>query len=302
MIAVLGYNFCSDGNCIDPVPTYVPEINCIKISNGIFDHLDISSNVTSDASFEIPDGWDFDTIFDCNFNGNINGGNVDDFITNIVKVKIKRRKSGEFGWTTIRVFDISDPNSLSFVFNDNLAMSDEDYEYAYVPTAPGDVEGNYIIDTVQTKYKGVYICDANTIYKFIANVQYDNTDNVQQVGTYTVLGRRYPVVISNGLVNYQTGSMSGTVLPDNYEKTHTFSPTDITKQRNALVAFLTNKKPKMIKDYQGNMWLVYITGNPATQYANDGSGLVDVSLQWTEIGDKDNKGDLYRSGLIPTGD
>ena len=65
--------------------------------------------------------------------------------------------------------------------------------------------------------------------------------------------------------------------------------------------FLTNKKPKLIKDWNGNAWLCYITGNPSVTYDNNyGMGVTTVDTAWTEIGDPTNKSDLYAAGMIPT--
>ena len=46
MIAVLGYNFCSDRNAIDPMPTNVSHITKTRIENGIYDHFNVTSNTS----------------------------------------------------------------------------------------------------------------------------------------------------------------------------------------------------------------------------------------------------------------
>ena len=75
----------------------------------------------------------------------------------------------------------------------------------------------------------------------------------------------------------------------------------ITKEKEAILKFLMNKKPKIIKDTNGNNWLVYFTGNPSMSYNNNyGQGMVKVNAEWTEVGDPNDKTDLYENGLIPT--
>ena len=186
---------------------------------------------------------------------------------------------------------------MSFVFNDYLTATNTEYEYAYVPVF-GSVEGQYAISTVMSQFDGVFICDANTIFKFNMGVEYGSTDIVQQVGTFTVLGRKYPIVMSNGLANYQTGQLSGLVLPEDYEDTRTIDRIAITQRRNKLMEFLTNKKPKIIKDRNQNQWLVIIQ-SPSTSYLNNyGQGVVSASMQWIEIGDAESNKDLAKAGLI----
>ena len=252
--------------------------------------IEITSNIP-------PTQWDFGTILDCNFNGNISGGTIKDFSSGITQVRVKKRKVGEFDWQIIKTYDISSSEDLSFVFNDYLTATNTEYEYAYVPVF-GSVEGQYAISTVMSQFDGVFICDANTIFKFNMGVEYGSTDIVQQVGTFTVLGRKYPIVMSNGLANYQTGQLSGLVLPEDYEDTRTIDRIAITQRRNKLMEFLTNKKPKIIKDRNQNQWLVIIQ-SPSTSYLNNyGQGIVSASMQWIEIGDAESNKDLAKAGLI----
>ena len=63
-------------------------------------------------------------------------------------------------------------------------------------------------------------------------------------------------------------------------------------------AFIKNGKPKIIKDWNGNIWLVKIVGDISTSYNNSyGMGVMDTSFSWVEQGQYDNQEDLYRNGL-----
>ena len=64
---------------------------------------------------------------------------------------------------------------------------------------------------------------------------------------------------------------------------------------------MTNKRPKIIKDFNGNAWLIYIIDNVSIDYKNNwGMGIADIAATWIETGDVNNKSDLYKNGLIPT--
>ncbi|MEG0900160.1 MAG: hypothetical protein RSF40_10690, partial [Oscillospiraceae bacterium] len=77
MFQFCGYNFFKDGDCLNFAPTSVENITKTKLENGIFDDFYVTSDVTSPYSTTIPTMWDFMTIMQANFNGNINAGNVD---------------------------------------------------------------------------------------------------------------------------------------------------------------------------------------------------------------------------------
>ena len=300
MIGFLGYNFLKDGNALDPTPTNINNITYARVQNGIFDHFNVTRDISFDYTSIIPADWDFNTVMDAGFNGDINAGNVDNLAANVTSVRIKRRIKGTFEWITLREIPISSPNDLSFIITDNLNAYNVEYEYAWVPMT-NDVEGNYIIESILSQFQGVFICDVNNIFKLQAGVEYNNNDANQQVGVFQPYNRKYPVIVSNSLINYQTGTISSWVLPEDFEDSKSLDRLEITKEKEAILKFLMNKKPKIIKDTNGNNWLVYFTGNPSMSYNNNyGQGMVKVNAEWTEVGDPNDKTDLYENGLIPT--
>ena len=300
MIGLVGYNFCADGNALDPTPTNINDITFTKVQNGIFDHFNVSRDTSFDYSSIIPTDWDTDTLMNADFAGNASAGNVAQVASGVTSVRVKRRIKGTFDWITIREIPVTKPEDLSFVITDNLNAYNVEYEYAYVPMME-DVEGSYIIESILSKFEGVFICDIDTVFKFYAGVEYDTNDAIQQVGVFQPFNRKYPIIVSNSVMQYQTGSIGGWVLPEDYEDTHVFDRSKIVKEKEVLLNFLMNKKPKIIKDMNGNNWLVYFTGNPSVTYDNNyGQGMLKVSAKWTEVGDPNDKTDLYENGLIPT--
>lgn len=300
MIGFIGYNFCSDGNSADPTPTNINNITNTRLQNGIFDHFNVTRNIVFDYSSIVPTDWDINTIMNADFEGNASAGNVDQMTAGITSVRIKRRVKGTFDWITIKQIPVSKPEDLTFIITDNLNAYNTEYEYAFVPVME-DIEGNYIIESILSKFEGVFVCDVDTVFKFHAGIEYNNNTSNQQVGVFQPYNRKYPVVVSNSIMNYRTGSIGGWVLPNDFDDNRNPSRIAITKEKESLLKFLLNKKPKIIKDMNGNSWLVYFTGNPTLSYDNNyGQGMVKVSAEWTEVGDSNDKTDLYENGLIPT--
>lgn len=300
MIGLIGYNFCADGNALDPTPTDANNITYTRVQNGIFDHFNVSRDTSFDYSSIIPTDWDTNTLMNADFAGNVSAGNVGQLAAGVTSVRVKRRIKGTFDWITIREIPVTKPEDLSFVITDNLNAYNVEYEYAYVPMME-DIEGSYIIESILSKFEGVFICDIDTVFKFYAGVEYDTNDAIQQVGVFQPYNRKYPIIVSNSIMQYQTGGVGGWVLPEDYEDTHVFDRSKIVKEKEALLNFLMNKKPKILKDMNGNNWLVYFADNPSVVYDNNyGQGMLKVSAKWTEVGDPNDKNDLYENGLIPT--
>jgi hypothetical protein len=72
--------------------------------------------------------------------------------------------------------------------------------------------------------------------------------------------------------------------------------------REAIEKFLTNKSPKIIKDWNGNICLVVFTSDISLTFTNEwGMGISNFNATWTEIGDAESQHDLQDSGLINIG-
>lgn len=297
MIGFCGYSFCGGKDCLNPFPTNVDNIKEVTIQNAIFENIDITRDVQSNYSKDIPE-WDLDTIIDCNFENGTGAGNVEFTLSQLTSIRIKRRKKGDFNWITVQEIPVKNRTDLNSIRRDYFVPSYEEFEYALVPILNG-VEGKYIIGSIETEFNGVFISDLNKTYKLNAQVSYSGRTSMQSVGQITPLGRRYPVIIKNGKANYEMGSVSGMLLGKNYETTHEINRKEIVEEINEFVDFLKNGKPKIIRDWNSNIFMVMVTSNPSVTYNNNyGMGIASVSFEWTEQGKYDNEDDLYDNGFI----
>lgn len=292
----LGYNYLKDRYSWQPVPTNLTNIEDIKIEKGIYDHF----NITKDTEFSYittyPGGWDLQTQMDADFDGNINAGNIDYVVSQISDIRVKRRKKGEFDWYTLYDIPVTDPTDIDFVRYDYLAQNDTEYEYAIVPVI-GNIEGEYSMNSIESQFYGVFITDGKTSYKFKENVSYSNNERVRLTATYEPYGSKYPIVVSNGALSYSKGTVSGDilVLTDNEQ----LDRKKTVEKLKAIESFLTTSSAKILKDFNGNIWLVTLSDNlPITYYSEVGMGFAQVSFNWSEIGDSDSGKDLFNSGMI----
>lgn len=230
-------------------------------------------------------------------------------ITNLL---VKRQDVDDVsgGWLTLYSQPISQASDMDFTFIDFLNQYGKTYKYALVPlltqTQSGvevEVEGGYTVSNeVQSVFDGVFIADSTGSQKCKANVGYGNVNMNQVTGVITPIGAKYPITIMNSQNQYHNGSISGTIVPDDYYFNGNLSRIDMVNKRNELEQFLTNKRVKVIKDWNGNIWLVVIAGNVSCTFNNSyGMGIVDFSANWTEVGDPTDQQDLQATGLINIG-
>lgn len=125
----LGQSFLGERHSLDPTPVCIPNLNSIKLSDGIFDELFVSSNADYDlSSLE----WGFSTILWAQFKGNLAGGNIEESLKDISAVLIKRRKKGSYKWITLFEIPVDDVDSLKFERFDRYVANNNEYEYALV--------------------------------------------------------------------------------------------------------------------------------------------------------------------------
>ena len=233
----------------------------------------------------------------------------DESITNIL---VKRQDVADVSgdWLTLYSQPITQASDMNFTFIDFTNQYGKTYKYALVPlltqTQSGvevEVEGGYTVsDEVQSIFDGVFIADSTGSQKCKANVGYGNVDMNQVVGSITPIGAKYPIVITNSQNQYHNGSISGTIVPDDYYFNGNLSRVDMVNKRSELEQFLTNKRAKIIKDWNGNIWLVMIMDNVSCTFNNNyGMGIVNFSTSWVEVGDPTNQQDLQATGLINVG-
>lgn len=303
MFMICGYDFCKDENTLNPTPLSSSNYNFTMLKNGIFSHWYVTNNAEYPYSSDEPTVWDYLTIMNANLNGNLQAGNISLLGDDIEGIKIKRRKIDSYDWITLKYIPVDELfESTTFSFNDYLNQNDTTYEYAFVPIING-VEENYITNTIASKFEGVFICDSETIYKFYNGVQYGSLERVQKIGVLEPFGSKYPVVVSNGMINYSKSSLKGTILNNDFENSHIIRRKEIVEKRETLLNFFTNKKAKILKDWNGNFWLMIIVDSPSVEFVNNyGMGISNISANWVEIGDPYNQQDLYNTGLLIEGE
>lgn len=292
----LGYDFLRDKYCWQPTPTDFANINNIRIENGIYDHMNITKDVDFDYTTELPGKWNLQTQFDADFKGTITAGNVDYILAQINSIKVKRRVKGTFDWITLFTVPISKVSDVDFVRYDYIAKNNETYEYAIVPVI-GNTEGEYSINSIKSEFYGIFITDNKSSYKFLEGASYSGNERSNQTGIFEPYGSKYPVVIKNGALSYDKGTLTGTVIT--FDANQELDREGTIERLKAIENFLTEPTGKILKDFNGNIWLVSITDNiPVTYYSEVGMGFAQVSFNWNEIGSATDSGDLYYNNLI----
>lgn len=296
---IIGYSFFT-GQCFDSnIPS--DEIYRIELENSKIDEIKIDKNNLVTYNIE-KQNWGLDTILHCSFKDlNFEGGNVTLAGMPIECLRIKKRKVNELSWKKYK--DISfDSSKTTYNWSDYFVESLTDYEYAIMPVGSQNVEGQYSINTISCEYEDIYILGTNNEqYHLVANLNMGDIITVSPSTFVEVLGSKYPYEISNGSINYKKGNCKATLISNNTLNSNNQIDRIAEKiLRNNLYKFLTNNKPKIFKESEGNYLLVSIPSNSVKlSPINDSSRqIADISFDLYEIDDVEDIISLQNSGLL----
>lgn len=281
------------------MPTSVDNIHTTTMQGGWFDTL----HVTKDTSYYMseyfpPQEWDFNTIMYANFDGNTFAGNLLIALEKISHLLIKRRKEGSFEWTTIEVRNVDSVDDLMVVGSDPTAQIGANYEYAAIPSLNG-IEATYSIARAMCECNKLVILDKDEIwvtYLTDGNLDYTRTYPINMLQT---LYNKYPTSVRNTYQNYDVINVEGAWDPGEEECKFDESDNKRVAYQKAFIDFLTNDKPKILKNTDGRIWLCMVSGD-ISDSAEDIYNNRKISFQMTEIGNVDSNQDLFESGFNQT--
>jgi hypothetical protein len=263
------------------------------IGNGVFLHMNVSTNIDLPYTHDIPQDFDEYTIMNCSFEGDLNGGSADSDITNLKALKIKRReKDATTNWVTIYEHSVADFSDLELTYHDYFVPCGKDIEYALVPVLNGNIDGDYYVKTVKPQWSKIVLSDKENHFEFLSEVKYNSFNQNIVVGTLQPIGSKYPTLLQNSITNYLSGQITLKLLGYEYDGV---SPDRINvhNQLQDVLEFLTNGKAKVLTDWNGNAIILRVSETPTIDCISEyGMGIYNVSFAFVEQGKVDNENDL----------
>ena len=281
-------------------PTPIEDNDVMELTGAKLDTLWVSKDVDSPIDFIIPAEWDFDTIMYAPFDDNAEGGNIDWTLATVSQLIVRRRPVGEYDWMTLQVKDVNVVEDFEFHGYD-ITTEDLEYEYAVFPVLNG-AEGIYASATVDAKNTNLVIADSTAVFKTILTDGYCETVDQAPNAPVVTLYEKYPTIIRNTNAQYEEISVTATFLPTTDEG-ECIDYEEIIKDdrlrtlyNRKVKDFLSNGKTKILKNVDGQAWLVYVT-TPPTDSADTVYYDRTLTFTCTEIGSLKSEEDLYEAGL-----
>lgn len=333
------FSFASDSTAHSIPVGYNSIITFAKISDVIVDEFYIANDSDlilpdengeqyTEETYTIPNDtyWDNNTLLHANFNGNPNAGNLRFNKNDIQAIKLKKRIYGDLEWQTIfsrNVDTHKDDNPFNLSYMDYLEPGDTDIEYTYSVVINNldhdsvlareeyiDEDGNKKFRSrIHSEFNNYFIIGTdivtegnedkihNTVYQAIANPSTIPKYN-RASGTIVSPGSKYPFIINNGISRYYSGTFSAIFFY--IEDCCTLNDKQLYKLRNQIDKFLTNGKAKLLKKFDGDMWLINVVGDINRNDEGNWNHM-SQSFDWIETGDPFNFDDLRSNNFILLG-
>ncbi|MBS4539801.1 hypothetical protein GOQ27_15105 [Clostridium sp. D2Q-11] len=293
----LGLDFASDKDSLDTSPIAINEFKKLRVQHGVFDEVMVDQEGKSEYS-NLKTDWKYETVIHAKFLDNLLAGNVSFYSDQVSYIRIKRRKIEDLNnWITLK--EISYKEELEFELYDYLNSSNQEYEYALIPILADGTEGDYITSTIKSEFYTTFIVEREKAYELAYELAYGDKERVSPNQVFEPINGKYPIVVSNGSLNYDKGNLSALIVsPQTVDNNMKIDPKSEYKLRESMMDFFTNKAPKLLKGHNGEMSLITVL-NPNISYNNNlDQALGSVSFNWVEIGDSESVEDLFNSNLI----
>ncbi len=271
----------------------------LEIFNAIYDGIYITTDMGMQLTETMPN-WGYDTCLRCLFENNLQGGNTNGIdLDNTRFFRVKSRVQGTFDW--IVSYDIPfDRDNMKFVVNDYFAPSGVYMEYAFLCVYDEGVEGDYTIISTFTEWSKLFVTDINgDTLSLIGNVSFNTLTSNGSFGTLTPLASKYPIVINNSQNDFDSGTINGTILSDDINESLTFANRrQIIEKRNAWDKLLKNGHAKLIKDWNGFIWIARTISSPTyIPSSTMANGYGSLSFSFAEQGDWSSNQDIINNGF-----
>ena len=288
---ILGYSmFHGKDNLVYKTNIYHPIYNKIELKNMVLDEIYIDEDIKIANTIIKPDGWNYRTVLDAKLNNTLEGGSVQANNLQIETIRFQRRMSEELYWEDIEQIEYKPNEQLLYEAIDKSVQNDFTYQYCIVPFT-STVKGNRVLsDEITVAFEGVFLSDKNNNYRLFYDIETDDIEHNVASAILKPMNSKFPIT-SYGETDYRSSGLTSTFLSvDTVNRNDGKISIKAEKiNRDRLMTFLKNQKPKILRHQNGDSMLINIIGNPKFIPDNRIAGKMSVNFSYVEVGNLDSE-------------
>lgn len=264
-----------------------PTYNKLEITGGMIDEIYIDEDIEIPYTIEKPNEWGYKTVINAKFAGNLEGGNIEANNFRVEKIRFQRRRWDELEWHDVAEIEYLSDRKRIYEALDKYIANDFIYQYSIIPVA-ASVFGNRIVSNeVRAEFEGVFISDKESNYKLLYNLEISDMQHNIATNVYEPQGSRYPIVVY-GALDYVSFDVTATFITAEALNGNISIQMERVN-RDKLLAFMKNGKPKVYRDHHGNLKVVSVVGTPKETPNNQRGGIATLTFSLVEIGNADSE-------------
>jgi hypothetical protein len=285
----IGYNMFGEGKVFDTL-IGLPSFSRMEAYQGLLNEIYIDENPDFIFVIDRPEGWAYSTVLMAQFQNTLEAGSVIAGGFTIDGIKLQKRRWDELEWHDVGEFSYEGSTSVLYEVYDKIIANDFLYEYSLIPLA-ADVTGNRVITPpVRAEFEGVFLSDKDNNYQLLFDANVETINHISQNTKFEPLNSKYPIVVYSNL-DYAEWGITATFISTHTVADQSNRQVNIRMEqldRNKLLQFLNNKKPKIYRDMHGNLKLVSVIDNITEEPNSHAPGIATLGIKLVEIGDFDS--------------
>lgn len=273
----------------------------LNITGGVIDDIFIDRDITIPFTTTKPSEWNYSTVIYAKLQNNLEGGSAEAMGLEIERIKFQKRASNSLEWIDVGELEYLQGDPGIYEIFDKIIRNGEIYEYSLVPVT-ANVSGNRVISApITAEFEGVFLNDSTYNYQLLYDIEHGEVNHNNPSAIATPLNAKYPIITYSNLdyidFNVQATFISAQTILDQRANTQQVNIRMENLERENLLNFLKNRKPKIYKDSTGKLKLVTVTDNPKEIPKTNVEGVAALSIHLTEIAEI-NTDNLINYNLI----
>ena len=276
--------------------------NELQITGTVIDEIYIDEDMEIPVTTDKPESWTYSTILNAKFQGNLEAGSVSANGSEIELIKFQKRRWDELEWTDVGEVKYNEDGKVIYELLDKFVANQQVYQYSLLPTTSSVLGSRVLSEEITVDFEGVFLSDKDNNYRLLYDLQFGDINHNTPSSVFETLNSKYPIVVYSNL-DYTDFDVEATFVSASTSNGGTERQVDTRMEkteRDNLLRWVKNHKPKIYRDVNGELKLVTVVDNPQEKPMSGVNGIAKISFKMVEIGSVDTES-LKAYGMLDGG-
>ena len=276
--------------------------NELQITGAVIDEIYVDEDVEIPITTDKPESWTYSTILNAKFQGNLEAGSLSANGSEIDLIKFQKRRWDELEWTDVGEVKYNEDGKVIYELLDKFVANQQVYQYSLLPVTSSVLGGRVLSEEITVDFEGVFLSDKDNNYRLLYDLQFGDINHNTPSSVFETLNSKYPIVVYSNL-DYTDFDVEATFVSASTSNGETERQVDTRMEkteRDNLLRWVKNHKPKIYRDVNGELKLVTVVDNPQEKPMSGVNGIAKISFKMVEIGSVDTES-LKAYGMLDGG-